>query len=319
MKVTIMYYIGVDLGGTKIAVGLVNPEGQIVYQDSMPTGREREYQEIIKDMAYLTTKVIKDARVNLSDIKGIGIGSPGTPDNDRGLIVYNNNLRFRNVPIRAEMQKYIELPVFIENDANCAALAENVAGAAKGVEHSVTITIGTGIGAGIVINGQIYSGFNFAASEIGHTVIVVDGEPCSCGRKGCWEVYASATGLIRQARAAAKENPESYINRLVNDELSRINAKIPFDAAKKGDAVALKVVERYEKYLATGLINVINALQPEILVIGGGVCHEGEYLLKPLREMIEGELYSKDIPQTQMKVAQLGNEAGIVGAAFLCR
>ncbi len=310
-------YIGIDLGGTKIAAGLVNENGEIIIRDSVPTYRERGYQEIIKDMAMLTQKIIKDSGKELNEIKGIGIGSPGTPDHKEGILVYANNLNFYNVPIRAEMQKYINLPIYLENDANCAALAESVAGSAKGVEHSITITLGTGIGGGVVINHKIYSGFNYAASELGHMVIVYDGELCTCGRKGCWESYASATGLIRQTKEAAVKNSQSLINKLINGDLSKINAKTAFDAAKQNDETGKQVVEQYIKYLAAGLINVINIFEPEILVIGGGVCNEGEYLLKPLRRLVKEGIYCKGIPETEIKVAQMGNEAGIVGAAML--
>ena len=315
-----MYFVGIDLGGTNIAVGLVDEQGKIIHKDSIPTHRERPYAEILKDMAMLTLKVIKDAGVNLDEVAHIGVGSPGTPDCDNGILVYNNNLNFHNVPIRTEIQKYIDKPVYIDNDANCAALAESVAGAAKGVNHSVTITLGTGIGGGIVINGKTYSGFNFAGAEIGHTVIMCDGEQCTCGRKGCWEAYASATALIRQTKKAAQENPESLINKLIGGDLSKVDAKTAFDAAKQGDQIGESVVRQYIKYIAEGLINVLNTLMPEVLVIGGGVCKEGEYLLKPLRELIKEGVYSGDsIPQSTLKTAQMGNDAGIVGAAMLGR
>lgn len=170
-----MYYIGIDLGGTNIAAGLVDENGKIVHKDSVPTMREREYPEIIKDMAMLCKKIINDAGVNINDVKSIGIGAPGTPDNKNGILVYANNLKFKNVPMRKEMQKYIDLPVLIENDANCAALAESVAGAAKDVKNSITITLGTGIGGGMVIDGHVYSGFNSAAAEVGHMTIATEG------------------------------------------------------------------------------------------------------------------------------------------------
>ncbi|HOQ37627.1 MAG TPA: ROK family protein [Acetivibrio sp.] len=315
-----MYSVGIDLGGTNIAVGLVNEEGKIIHKDSVPTLRERPYQMIIKDMAMLAKKVIEDAGVSIDQVSGIGVGSPGTPNCKDGILVYNNNLNFRNVPIRTEIQKYINLPVYLDNDANCAALAESVAGAAKGSDISVTITLGTGIGGGVVIDGKIYSGFNFAGGELGHTVIMVDGEQCTCGRKGCWEAYASATALIRQTKKAAQENPDSLINKLVDGDLSKIDAKTAFDAAKQGDKTGELVVGQYIKYISEGLINMINIFMPEVLVIGGGVCKEGEYLLKPLRELIKQGVYSKeDIPQTQLKTAQMGNDAGIVGAAMLAR
>lgn len=313
-----MYYVGIDLGGTNIAVGLVDEDGKIIHKDSVPTFRERPYQEIIKDMAMLALKVINDSGVSIDQVKNIGVGSPGTPNCKDGILVYNCNLNFRNVPIRAEIQKYINLPVYLDNDANCAALAESVAGAAKGAKHSVTITLGTGIGGGVVIDGKTYSGFNYAGAELGHTVMVVDGEQCTCGRKGCWEAYASATALIRQTKAAAQENPESLINKLVNGDLSRIDAKTAFDAAKQDDETGEKVVKQYIKYIAEGLIDMINIFMPEVLVIGGGVCKEGEYLLKPLRELIKQGVYSKEeIPQTELRTAQMGNDAGIVGAAML--
>lgn len=313
-----MYYVGIDLGGTNIAIGLVDEEGRIIHKDSIPTLRDREYPEIIKDMAMLTLKVIKDAGKELRDVKSIGIGSPGTPNCKDGILVYANNLKFRNVPVRAEMQKYVDLPVYLDNDANVAALAESVAGAAKGVAHSVTITLGTGVGGGVVIDGKVYSGFNNAAAELGHMVIISGGEQCTCGRKGCWEAYASATALISQTREAAANNRASIINTLVDGDLSKIDAKTAFDAAKQGDETGKAVVGRYISYIAEGMTNIINMFQPEVLVIGGGVCKEGEYLLKPLRELVYRDVYSKeDVAQTQIKVAQMGNDAGIVGAAMI--
>lgn len=312
-----MYYLGIDLGGTNIAIGLVDETGKILHKDSAPTGRERPYQDIIRDMAMLSLKVVGNAGANIKDIKSIGIGSPGVPDEKNGVLIYNNNLGFRNVPLREEMQKYIDLPVYIGNDANVAALAESVAGAAKDVEHSVTVTFGTGVGSGVVINKKVYSGFNFAASELGHMVIIADGEQCSCGRKGCWEAYASATALIRQTRRALEENPHSLIKSMINGDLSKIDAKTAFDAAKRGDEVGQRIVKQYIKYMAEGLANIVNIFMPQVIVIGGGVCKEGEYLLKPLRQMLEERAYTDKIPHPEIKIAQMGNDAGIVGAAML--
>jgi len=314
-----MYYIGVDLGGTNIAVGVVDENGKIIAKDSVPTKKEREYPEIVKDMAMLSLKVVKDAGLELKDIKSIGIGSPGTPDEKNGVLVYANNLRFYNVPLRAEMQKYIDKPVYIGNDANVAALAESVAGAAKGVQHSVTVTLGTGVGGGVVINGKVYSGFNFAAAELGHMTIMMDGEQCTCGNKGCWEAYASASALIRQTQEAAKEHPESLVYKLVDGDLTKIDAKTAFDAAKQGDKVGQELVDQYIKYIAVGLGNIVNIFMPEVIVIGGGVCKEGEYLLAPLRKRVRELAYTREIPLPEIKVAQMGNDAGIVGAAMLGR
>lgn len=314
-----MYYVGIDLGGTNIAAGIVDESGNIVEGKSVPTKKERDFSEIIKDMAMLVTGMIDKTGISLKDIKGIGIGSPGTPNSKEGIIVYSNNIKVRNAPICTEMAKHIGLPVYLDNDANCAALAESYFGAAKGAKYSITITLGTGIGSGVILNKKIYSGFNFSAAELGHTLLIMDGEECSCGRRGCWEAYASATALIRQTREAVSKNMESYIYKLVDGDLNRINAKTAFDAADYGDETARKVVNQYIKYLAEGMINVINSFQPEILVIGGGISKQGDNLVNPLKKIIRKNIFCKEVSQTEIKIAQLGNDAGIVGAAMLAK
>ncbi len=314
-----MYYIGVDLGGTNIAAGLVNEDGKIFSKASVPTKREREYPEIIKDMAKLVNDLIQGQGLTISDFKSIGIGSPGVPDCKEGKIVYASNLKFRDVPLRDELKKYIDLPVYVNNDANIAAYAESVAGAARGYKTSVTVTIGTGIGSGIIIDGKIFSGFNSAATELGHTVLKMDGELCNCGRRGCWEHYASATACIRQTKKAAEENPDSLINRLVEGDIEKIDAKTVFDAAKQGDKTAISVVDKYIGYIGEGLANIVNSFQPEVIVIGGGVCKEGEFLLKPLRKYMMENTFAPayNIKIADLKAAEMGNDAGIVGAAML--
>ncbi|MDK2934296.1 MAG: glucokinase [Clostridiales bacterium] len=222
--------IGIDLGGTNIAIGLVDDQGHIIYKDSVPTNASRHYSEIIRDMFYLSEKVVQDAGYQLKDINTVGVGSPGIPDKEKGMILYANNLNFYNVPLKEEIQKMMNLPIFIDNDANCAAYAEAMVGAAKDVASSVTITLGTGIGSGVIIDNQIYSGFKGAGGELGHIVIQIGGEQCTCGRKGCWERYGSATALILQTKKAAKENPQSVIHELVNGNLDKINGKTAFDA-----------------------------------------------------------------------------------------
>lgn len=314
-----MYYIGIDLGGTNIAAGIVSDDLKMIAKGSVPTGKERHYTEIIRDMAELSKKLIIDAGLTTDDIEYIGIGSPGICDRENGVLLYANNIKFNDVPMAKEMQKYISLPIFLENDANCAALGESVAGAAKDVSDSITITLGTGIGGGIVINKRIFSGFNGMAGEIGHALLVFDGELCTCGRKGCWEAYASATALIKQTRIAAEENPESEINKLVNGNLDLIDAKTAFDAMRLGDETGIRVVDKYIRYLAEGIANMMVILQPEKIVIGGGISKEGETLLKPLRKVVKENLYYKkdNIPQAQIVKAELGNDAGIIGAAML--
>lgn len=314
-----MYYIGVDLGGTNIAAGLVDENGKIFSKGSVPTGRGREYQEIIKDMAALILELIKGQGLEVTDFKSIGVGSPGVPDCKEGKIVYASNIKLRDVSLREELGKYIALPVYVNNDANIAAYAESVAGAAKGYKTSVTVTIGTGIGSGIIIDGKIFSGFNNAAAELGHMVLKMDGEPCNCGRKGCWESYASATACIRQTREAAEKHPDSLINRLVDGDLDKIDAKTAFDAAKQGDRTAVAVVDTYIRYIGEGLANIVNSFQPEIIVIGGGVCKEGEFLLEPLRKYLKENTFAPahNIKIAGLKAAEMGNDAGIVGAAML--
>jgi len=311
-----MYYIGVDLGGTNIATGIVTEEGKLIKKKSIPTLRHRNYQEILKDMGELCLTIIKEEGISLNEVASVGVGSPGTPDPENGILVYANNLKFKDVPIRTELQKYINVPVYLENDANCAALGEAVAGAAKGYKNSVTVTLGTGVGGGIILDGKIFSGSFYGGGEIGHHVIVADGEPCTCGRKGCWETYASATALIREARIAVIRNPESGLAKLVGGDINLINAKVPFDAAQSGDPVGQELIDNYIKYLGMGIANVINIIQPEIVVIGGGVCAQGDNLLNPLKEIVKKNVYQGTL-KTELRIAELGNDAGIIGAAML--
>lgn len=313
-----MYYIGIDLGGTNIAIGIVDEEGRILHKDSVPTMKEREWEAIVADLIALTEKVIMDSKIDMEKIKSIGMGCPGITDNDKGMIVYAANLPFRNSPVREMFAKKIPLPLYFDNDANVAGLAESMIGAARGTKHSITVTLGTGVGGGVVVDGKVYSGFNGGASELGHMVVRIDGHQCGCGRKGCLEAYASATALIRLSRAAAEANPSSIMNRLVDGDLTKINGKTAFDAKSQGDHVGAAVVEEYIMYLAEGLANLINIFQPEVIVIGGGVSKQGEVLLKPLREAVYRRAFGTGIiPQTSIVAAKMGNDAGIVGAAML--
>lgn len=313
-----MYDVGIDLGGTGIKAGVVSREGTLLNKAVIPTNSAGHFTEIVRDMAETAIEAIKLSGLELKDIDNIGIGSPGTISKTDGVIIYANNINFRNTPIRNEMRKYINKPVFLENDANCAALGESIAGAARGVNISVTVTLGTGIGGGVIINGKIFSGFNYSGSELGHMVIVSGGERCSCGRLGCWESYASATALIRETKEALERQPFSIIRDLIEGDTSRINAKTAFDAAKLGDPTALDIVRQYIIYLGEGIVNVINIFQPEVVVIGGGISNEGEYLLQPLREFVEANRYTrKEVPTARIVKAELGNDAGIIGASFL--
>ena len=315
-----MYYIGVDLGGTNIAVGIVDESKSIVLKGSGPTGAQREGELIVKDMAALAEKLLKEAGIPLSEVAYVGIGSPGSIDPETGAIVYANNLPFKNFPIADIFKKYLAVKaVYVENDANAAALGEAYAGAAKGSKTSVMITLGTGVGGGIVIDGKVYSGFNYAGGELGHMVIHHGGRQCSCGRRGCFEAYSSATALSAMTKEKVLECKEKGIPSLMvadYDANGRVSARTAFAAMKKGDAPAKEVVDMYIDYLACGISNVINIFQPEILTIGGGVCNEKDYLLVPLMKLVENEQYTRaNNKKTKVVIAALGNDAGIIGAA----
>ncbi|MBO5756006.1 MAG: ROK family protein [Clostridia bacterium] len=317
-----MYYIGVDLGGTNIAVGIVDENKKIVLKGSVPTNSSREGELIIKDMAALTDRLLKDAGIPLSDVAYVGIASPGTVDSEKGVIEYANNLPFFKFPIADIFKRYLPVKsVLVENDANAAALGEALAGSAKGSSSSVMITLGTGVGGGIVFGGKVYSGFNYAAGELGHIVIQHGGRLCSCGRRGCWEAYSSATALSQMTREMVTECEAKRIPTLMLDEYKqngKVSARTAFAAKKKGDAMGALVVENYIDYLACGISNIINIFQPEILCIGGGICNERDYLLKPLMEKVTHEQYTRDSnKQTKVVIAELGNDAGIIGAACL--
>lgn len=314
-----MYNIGIDLGGTNIAAAIVAEDGTIIRKGSTPTMNERHQEAIIKDMAMLAIKLVDEQEgMTMDDIHAIGVGSPGTPDPEKGTIVYANNLNFHNTPIRDEIQKYINKPVYVGNDANVAALGEYECGSGSKYNDLVAVTLGTGVGGGVIIDGKIIDGSFNGGAELGHISINFEGRPCNCGRLGCWERYSSATALINDAVEAAKKHPESSLNDLVGGDLSKMNAKIPFDAAQAGDAVAGELIESYIKYLAVGLVNVINIFQPEVIVLGGGVSAQGDNLIKPLNEAIIDEIYGgEDAFKTTIQVAELGNDAGIIGAAML--
>jgi len=315
-----MYYIGVDLGGTSIKIGLVDDKGNIVLKGKTNTNPKRGYKEVVADMAKLIKKISSDSQIDFNEISGIGIGTPGTPDSKNGVILFSSNLYFKNVPIRKELNKYIDMPIYLDNDANVAALAESEFGASKNVENSILLTLGTGIGGGIIIDNKIYSGFNKAGSELGHMTIVHDGLQCACGNKGCFEKYASALALVQQTIEGAKSNSNSILNKLVDYDYSKINAKTVFEGQRLNDETSNKVIKQYIDYLATGVVSLINILFPEYIIIGGGLGNEGENLLKPLREAVNKKVYhSRGILPTKIVSAQMGNDAGIIGAAMLVK
>ncbi len=312
------YYIGIDLGGTNIVAGVVDENYRIITKATTKTNCPRPEKEIAADMAKVALEAAQKACISIDDIEWIGIGTPGIANSETGIIEYSNNLGFENTPMVDYIKEYIDKPVFIENDANAAAYGEFVAGAAKGANNAVCITLGTGVGGGIVIDGKIYAGSNFAGAEIGHTVIEVDGAQCSCGRKGCFEAYSSATGLIRMTKEAMYKDKESKMWQMTEERGGKVSARTAFDCMREGDKSAREVTDKYIKYLAAGITNTINIFQPDILCIGGGVCNEGDALLIPVKKIVQEEVYTRNSPKnTEIVIAKLGNDAGIIGAAFL--
>ncbi len=314
-----MYRIGIDLGGTNIAAGLVNEEMELVRKMSIPTGAERAGEEIVADMAKLCLDLCEAHGVTMADITAIGIATPGVANIATGVVEYANNLHFVKFPLASLLGKELNFDnIKIANDANAAAWGEAVAGAAKGTTNSVMITLGTGVGGGIIIDNKIYTGFNCAGAELGHIVIEVDGVPCSCGRHGCWEAYSSATALIRMTKEKIEECKANGRKSMMLDA-ERISGRTACDCMRAGDEAAREVYDKYIKYLASGLATIVNIFQPEVISLGGGVSNEGQSLIDDLLPIVRKEAYGggviDDLPE--LRIAKLGNDAGIIGAALL--
>ena len=313
-----MYKAGVDLGGTNIAVGIINDSNEIIGRAKVKTNIPRPAEEIFKDIVECVKAATENAGLSIDDIESVGIGTPGSVNKKTGYIEYANNLEFENVPAVDLLNGMLPKKYYLENDANCAALGEALAGAGIGKASFVAVTLGTGVGSGIVDNGRLITGCNEAGGELGHTVIKFDGEPCNCGRTGCWERYASATALVSQTKKAMEAHKDSKMWEIAENDLSNVNGRTAFDAMRAGDEIGAKVVDEYIRYVAIGTVNIINALQPEMICFGGGVANEGETLLVPLRKYVDEFRYSRNSDvQTELCKAKLGNDAGIIGAALV--
>jgi len=314
-----MYYIGIDFGGMSAKIGVVDKSGNILAKASSPTGADRSVSEIVKTVAELCFEQVQIAKLTMDEIEYIGIAMPGTIDIENALVHYSPNLQqFNNVSWKDELQKFVDKPIYIGNDANVAALGEAFAGATKNCQHSIMITLGTGVGGGIIIDRKIYGGYKYRGAELGHMVIKTDGALCGCGKRGCFEAYASAGALKRMTYKAVLLNKDSLIRDLVDNRLEMISGKTAFDASRAGDETGKKIVESYIKYLAEGLTNIITIFSPEVIAIGGGVSNEGDNLLLPLRAEMEKIAYGRSCKDpTRVVIAELGNDAGIIGAAML--
>ncbi len=313
-----MYRLGIDLGGTNIAAAVVDENYNIIGRGKVKTALPRPADDICDAMAEAAKMAIAEAGLKMEDIAAMGIGTPGAVDPSKGIVTYANNLGFMNTPLCQMMKDRTGVDFYLENDANAAAYGEFLAGAGKGTKHFVAVTLGTGVGGGIIIDGKLFSGSSYAGGELGHTVINVDGEQCSCGRKGCWEAYASATALIRQTKAKMEENKDSVMWKLAENDLENVNGRTAWDGWRKGDKAATEVVEAYCQYVAEGISDMMNIFQPELICVGGGVSNEKDNLIKPVNKMVNERRYTRhNDPADKVCVAALGNDAGIIGAAFL--
>lgn len=314
-------YIGVDLGGTKIKIGMVNEQGQIISSGMIDTDPSHDDKVIMKDMTVEIERLIKQEGLQVKDIKSIGIGVPGIVDYEKGSIIYCTNLSWYNVEAVTYLKDHFNIPVYIENDATVAAYAESLFGSTKEARDSVFLTIGTGIGGGIIIDKKIIRGAHGAGSEIGHMVIGENFYDCNCGRNGCFETLASATAMIKYAMHKMNAHGAASSLQEIVKKNGQLEAKDIFDQALLGDELALETVHRTAKYMAVGIANVYNILDPEIIAIGGGVSKAGDWFFDMVREKVKGMTLvdSDSVDYGKIVRAELGNEAGIVGAAFLSK
>ena len=286
-----MLYIGIDVGGTTAKAGVVDEAGQILYKSSCKTGIERDFEDIAADMAELCRHIVRESGHEMAEVAAVGVGIPGEQSPKTGLVAFCNNLGWVDVPLMQRLRDALGLPVYVDNDANVAALAESAFGASRDVKSSILVTLGTGVGGGIVENRRVRTGAHGVGGEIGHMVVVVDGEPCNCGHRGCWEKYASATAIIRMGRALMEEKPDCALARQMGGDAANLNAKAVLDLAKAGDADCAGIFETYVKYLCVGLANLINIYDPDMLVLGGGVAHAGDFLLDAVRAALGDYVY----------------------------
>lgn len=309
-----MFTIGIDLGGTNIKAALVDGSGHILRQCSCPTALPRPAEIICDDTVDLCRELIRQAN---EPVTGIGTGCPGTVESKSGMVLYSNNLAWQNFPMGRYLEERLNLPVTLVNDANAAAYGETMVGCAKGVHSAVILTLGTGVGGGVVLNRQLLTGYTGAAAEPGHIIIEKDGALCTCGCRGCLEAYASATALIRQTKCAMTAHPHSLLNRFASPE--SVTGRTAFDAAKAGDEAAKQVVDNYIHSLAVGISSLINIFFPEVVGLSGGIANQGEALLKPLRRAVEPMVFGHDFAneKTRLVCCTLGYEAGLIGAALL--
>jgi glucokinase len=312
------YSAAIDLGGTNIGIGIVSEEGELVFKTSVPVEDNKNHVALLTQMAEGTKQCIEECGIAKEDIVFVGIGIPGLIKGPKGPVILAANINWHNVDAVSFLEEKIGLPVFLGNDADCAAMGEYYAGSGKQYKSLIMITLGTGIGGGAVSDGKLFPGFNGFGGEYGHIPLVHKGVQCACGKKGCFEVYGSANALKRETREAAEANPESLIWELCEGDLDNIGGRTAFDAAEQGDETAKAVVEQYIDYLADGISGIVNMYRPEVIILGGGVSNQGASLLDPLNEKVAKLcVASETIEAPKVVKASLGNSAGIIGAGLL--
>ena len=312
------YYLGLDVGGTNMVAGVVDENHQIIAKESIPTQAGRTIEEITADMAEVSKKAVLKAGLQMEDISSWGIGMPSYVNPKTNLLVHANCFGWKNVPIYDYLKKHISLPTYIANDANCATYGEVLAGSASQYTDAIMLTLGTGVGGGIIMGKKIYSGADNMGAELGHTKLVYNGERCTCGQKGCLEAYCSSTALIRIMKEALQENKDTLIWKLCGEDENKVNGEILFEAAKQGDSLAKQIVDDYISKLAAGISTFITIFRPQVIILGGGIAHAGDLLLKPLNEKLHTCTFAaEEIGIPQVIRAELGNDAGIIGAALL--
>lgn len=309
--------IGIDIGGTNIGAGLVDDKNNIICETSIPTNGHRTYEEVLKDMAKLVERLIRKSNISKDDVKGVGIGIPGIVDSSRGLAVEVVNLRWYKKNLKKDFEALIGYPVYIGNDATVAGLAEYKVGVMQGYNSGILYTLGTGIGAGIIINGRVYDGAHGIGSEVGHMIVGENFYNCNCGRNGCLETFASSTAIIKYTQKLINEGNITIMMKMAGGDIDRIDGRIIFEAAKIGDEVANLVVDRMVKYLAIGIVNTMCMIDPEVYVLGGGLSKAGDFLLDKVRQAVEKYRYFRGVDGGKIVLSKLGNGAGIIGAAAL--
>lgn len=309
------YYIGIDLGGMSAKAGLTDASGLLLESCCVETSSLDGARVTAEKLVRLASGLMERAGLKKENVSAVGIGSPGIVDSERGVVIRWSNFQWENVPLSEYVRSGLGLPVFVTNDANAAALGEAKFGSGKGFRDSVMLTLGTGIGGGIVLGGKLFEGFRSAGGELGHMVIRAGGLRCSCGRRGCFECYASATALKRETCKAMERDPRSLLWQEA-PSLEEVTGRTAFNAATRGDHTAEGVIKRYLANLGEGVVNLINLLHPQVVIIGGGVSNQGENLLVPLRKYVFERIYAPlEYAPVEILQAKLGNDAGIYGAA----